>query len=63
MLGKLIVYADNRSTAIARMKRALGEFILEGIKTTIPLYKKIFGHMRYKGGDVDTMFIDEYFGT
>ncbi len=62
MLGKLIVYANNRSVAIARMKRALGEMVIEGVKTTIPLYKKIFGHMRYKGGDIDTMFVDEYFG-
>ncbi len=63
MLGKLVVHATNRSVAIARMKRALGETVIEGVKTTIPLYKKIFGHMRYKGGDIDTMFVDEYFGT
>ncbi|MFH1550217.1 MAG: acetyl-CoA carboxylase biotin carboxylase subunit [Planctomycetota bacterium] len=61
--GKLIVHANNRSTAILRMRRALGEFVIDGVKTIIPLYKKIFGHMRYKGGDIDTMFIDEYFGT
>jgi acetyl-CoA carboxylase biotin carboxylase subunit len=61
MIGKLIVHRANRVEAFATMKRALDEFVLEGIKTTIPLAKKIFRHSAFIEGDVDTTFIERTF--
>ena len=61
MIGKLIVHRANRAEAFATMKRALDEFVLEGIKTTIPLAKKIFRHSAFIEGDVDTTFIERTF--
>ncbi len=61
MVGKLIVHRRNRESAISCMRRALSEFVFEDIKTTIPLYRKIFGHNRYLSGDLYTGFIEDYF--
>ena len=41
MIAKLIIYGEDRDTCIARLERALGEFVVEGIKTTIPFYQEI----------------------
>jgi len=59
MIGKLIVRADTREDAIKRMSRALDEFIVEGIKTTIPLFQKIFTEERFIKNDYDTNYIDD----
>jgi len=61
-IGKIIVHQEDRSSAIACMKRALTEYIIEGVKTTIPLYLEIFGHSRFVRGDVDTGFVEGVFG-
>jgi len=61
LLAKLIVWGRNREEAIAVMRRALDEFVIEGIKTTIPLFRAIFGHSRFIEGKVDTGFIDDFF--
>jgi acetyl-CoA carboxylase biotin carboxylase subunit len=61
MIGKLIVKGDTRDEAIENMRRALDEFVIEGIKTTIPLHKKIMNHIQFQRGNVDTSFIAEYF--
>ena len=61
MIAKLIVHAEDRSAALARMRRALDEFRIEGVKTTIPLHKEIFQHFHFVKGKVDTGFIEEYF--
>jgi acetyl-CoA carboxylase biotin carboxylase subunit len=58
LIGKLIVHGKRRKTAISCMRRALDEFVIEGIKTTIPLYRAIFGNTRFLRGKVDTGFID-----
>ncbi|MCC7509813.1 MAG: acetyl-CoA carboxylase biotin carboxylase subunit [Planctomycetes bacterium] len=58
MVGKLLVFAKDRPTAIARMRRALGEFVIEGIKTTIPLHQKIMHDANFIKGDVDTGYIE-----
>ena len=58
MVGKLLVFADTREWAIARMKRALGELLIEGIKTTIPLHQKIMSDAHFLRGDVDTGYIE-----
>ena len=60
MIAKLIVIADSREEAIARMYRSLDEFIIEGIHTTIPFHKKVMRHEKFIEGDYDTSFIEKY---
>lgn len=59
LLAKVIVHAGTRAGAIARMRRALDEFILEGIRTNIPLHRRILDHPRFQRGDVSTKFIEQ----
>jgi acetyl-CoA carboxylase biotin carboxylase subunit len=61
MIAKLIVHQRNRAEAIACMLRALDEFRIEGIATTIPLAQEIFRHFHFLRGKVNTGFIEEYF--
>ena len=61
LLGKLIVHRPSRDEAIKTMQRALGEFIVEGIKTNIPLHSAIFRHSKFIDGQIDTTFIERYF--
>ncbi len=58
MIAKLIVHADTREEAIRRMARALDEYIIEGIKTTIPLHKRIMNNKEFIEGAVDTGFME-----
>jgi len=58
LIGKLIVHRPSRSEALSCMRRALDEFVIEGIKTTIPLAKKIFNHSAFIDGQVDTNFVE-----
>jgi acetyl-CoA carboxylase biotin carboxylase subunit len=58
MVAKLLVWQPTRIEAIACMKRALSEFIVEGIKTTIPLHREIMQHGAFIEGRVDTTFIE-----
>lgn len=60
MIAKLIVKAPTRSEAIARMERALDEFVIEGIKTTIPFQKKVMQSSLFKSGKFDTKFIEKW---
>lgn len=60
MIAKLVVHADTRENAIMRMKRALNEFIIEGVKTTIPMHKKIFDDPDFQSGDISTKFMERY---
>jgi acetyl-CoA carboxylase biotin carboxylase subunit len=59
LIGKLICHGNSRDEAIARMKRALEEIVIEGIPTTIPFHKKIMHHPKYLAGDISTDFIDK----
>jgi len=61
MIGKLIVYGKKRPEAINCMRRALDEMMIEGIKTTVPLYRAIFGNERFRQGGVDTGFIESLY--
>jgi len=63
MLGKLIVHGRDRSEAMDRMKRALGEFIIDGIKTNVDYHFNIMDNEKYKSGDYDTGFINTYMGV
>ena len=60
MIAKLIVHADTREEAILRMNRALDEFIIEGVKTTIPLHKKILADPDFQKGNISTKFMERY---
>lgn len=63
MIAKLIVHAGTREEAIKRMQRALDEFIIEGVKTTIPLHKTIFRDPDFQGGNISTKFMERYYNT
>ncbi len=58
MIGKLIVHAETREEAIRRMARALDEYIIEGIKTTIFFHKRIMTNKDFIEGNVDTSFLE-----
>jgi len=60
LVAKLIAYGDNRSEAIARMRRALEMFVVEGIYTTIPLHQKILADPDFDAGRTDTTFLKRY---
>ncbi len=61
LIGKLIVHRETREEAILTMKRALDEFVIEGIHTTIPFQREIFRHYHFVQGNIDTGFLEEYF--
>ncbi|MFO7765908.1 MAG: acetyl-CoA carboxylase biotin carboxylase subunit [Pelovirga sp.] len=58
MIGKLIVHAETREEAIKRMAMALDEYIIEGIKTTIPFHKKMMANKDFIDGHFDTNFLE-----
>ncbi|MFH1278353.1 MAG: acetyl-CoA carboxylase biotin carboxylase subunit [Candidatus Eisenbacteria bacterium] len=58
LLGKLITRGSDRDEAIARMRRALSEFIIEGVRTTIPFHLRILDHERFQAGDTDVRFVE-----
>jgi acetyl-CoA carboxylase, biotin carboxylase subunit len=62
LIAKLIVWAPDRTAAIERMQRALSEFQIEGrgVKTTIPFQQAVLADERFRSGDVDTGFLDDF---
>lgn len=62
MIGKLIVYAENREKAIAKMHRALSEFKVTGIKTTIAFHQKMMENHDFVTNDFDTKYLERYQG-
>ncbi|QGM29912.1 acetyl-CoA carboxylase biotin carboxylase subunit [Bacillus sp. N3536] len=60
MVAKLITYGETREEAIAKMKRALGEFAIEGVETTIAFHEKLMNHEVFVSGDFDTKFLEKY---
>jgi acetyl-CoA carboxylase, biotin carboxylase subunit len=61
LVAKLLVHQPSRPEALAVMRRALGEFVVEGIKTTVPIHQKIFSTAAFVDGQVDTTFIERVF--
>jgi acetyl-CoA carboxylase biotin carboxylase subunit len=61
MIGKLIVHGRDRSEAIAKMVRALDQFVVQGIYTTIPLHKQIMLDEDFQAGRFDTKFMERFF--
>lgn len=59
LVAKLIVYGSDRQDAIARAKRALEEFKIEGIKTTIDFHKKVINHRDFISGNFNTTFVEK----
>jgi acetyl-CoA carboxylase, biotin carboxylase subunit len=62
MIGKLITHGANRDAAIARMKNALTEIVIEGIKTNVPLHQEIFQHAAFQQGGTDIHYLEKRLG-
>ncbi len=60
MISKLITVAQTREEAITKMERALSEYIIEGVKTTIPFHQKLMQHPKFRDGKITTNFLDEW---
>ncbi len=58
LIAKIIAHGQDRAEAIARMQRALESFVVEGVKTTIPLHKKILANAEFVAGKFDTHFLE-----
>jgi acetyl-CoA carboxylase biotin carboxylase subunit len=63
MLAKLIVWGETRAIAIGRMKRALRELTLSGIRTNIPFFVQVMRHESFLSGNYDTGYIDRHLGV
>src|SRR4051812_42366381 len=60
LLAKLIVHAEDRESAIRRMRRALDEFVVEGIKTNLSFHRKLMAHPDFVAGRLDTHFLEHH---
>jgi acetyl-CoA carboxylase biotin carboxylase subunit len=60
LVGKLITYGTDRDEAIDRMRSALDEFVIEGIKTTIPFHRALMRDEQFRAGDFDTKFLETF---
>ncbi|GKS11945.1 biotin carboxylase 1 [Paenibacillus chitinolyticus] len=60
MIAKLIVWGATREEAVNRMKRALAEFEVDGVHTTIPFHLKLLNHRKFLSGDFDIKFLEEH---
>jgi len=60
MVSKVIAWGRDREEAISRMKRALNEFVIDGVKTTIPFHKKLMDNETFRNGNFNTKFLEIY---
>jgi acetyl-CoA carboxylase biotin carboxylase subunit len=60
LIAKVIAHAPTRAAAIARMRRALGEFLLEGIKSTLPFHARLLADPRFVEGAYSTTFLETH---
>ncbi|MBZ0189760.1 MAG: acetyl-CoA carboxylase biotin carboxylase subunit, partial [Candidatus Obscuribacterales bacterium] len=60
LVGKLIAWGNDRQEAIQRMQRALDEYAITGIKTTIPFHQMVLAHSVFQEGDVTTDFVEKF---
>jgi len=58
LIAKLIIHDDDRESALRRLERALDEFVIEGVKTTIPFHQKVLRDERFRRGEYDVTFLD-----
>jgi len=61
IISKLVAWGKNRTEAIARMRRALNEYVVTGVKTTIPFHIRVMNNRHFVEGNFDTNFIDKVF--
>ena len=61
LIAKLIIWDNDRKSAVARSLRALDEFRVEGVMTTIPFHKKILSNKKFVKGQIHTHFIEDEF--
>ena len=62
MIGKIIAHGGDRNMAIARMRNALAEVVIEGIKTNVPLHQEIFQHAAFQAGGTDIHYLEKRLG-
>ena len=60
LIGKLIVHGENRKEAIARLRRALGELIIDGIDTTVPLFEELLNEDDILNGDYNIHWLEKW---
>ena len=60
MIAKVITHGKSRQEAINRMLRALSEFVIEGVHTTIPFHIKLLQHERFVDGNFNTKFLENH---
>lgn len=63
LIGKLIVYGDNREICMERLKRALSEFVITGIDTTLPLFSDLLEDPAFRAGDYDIHWLENFIET
>jgi acetyl-CoA carboxylase biotin carboxylase subunit len=63
LIGKLIVHGNTRETALARMRGALAEIVIDGIKTNVPLHRRILDDAEFKAGGVSIHHLEELIGS
>ncbi len=62
MIGKIIAHGNDRATAVARMRNALSEIVVEGIRTNVPLHQEILQHSAFQGGGTDIHYLEKRLG-
>jgi len=62
MIGKIIAHGENREAAFGRMRNALSEIVIEGIKTNVPLHQEIFQHAAFQAGGTDIHYLEKRLG-
>jgi acetyl-CoA carboxylase biotin carboxylase subunit len=61
LIAKLICHGKDREESMNKMQRALSQFVVQGIHTTIPLHEKIFADAEFRSGRFDTKFMERFF--
>jgi acetyl-CoA carboxylase biotin carboxylase subunit len=61
LIAKVIAWGQDRGEAMARMRRALREMRIDGVRTTIPFHRSLFADARFHAGDVHTRFVEDEF--
>jgi acetyl-CoA carboxylase biotin carboxylase subunit len=60
MIAKLIVHGNSRNEALMRLRRALGEYVIEGVKTTLPLHNRLVQDSDFVNGDYDIHWLERF---
>ena len=60
LIAKLIVHGDDRAEAIAKMERALSQFVVQGVETSISLHQEIFQDPAFRSGEFNTSFMEQF---